>query len=311
MEFQALRAFVEVVRQKGFSRAASQIFSTQSTISKVVKQLEHEIGVPLLNRANRQVTLTEVGEIVYRHALRILAKRDELVTELSDVRDLKFGRLRLGLPPVNTSAIFAPILGLYRNRYPGIEISLVEQGGEILKEKLLSCEIDLAVALLPLSTDFAWQEITREPLVAVLPAGHPLEDRETVDLASLQRLPFILFEFGYSISRVVLDACKQRGIEPTIAARSCQVELIIELAVSGLGVGFLPRLVAEQRSVKYVRLAEPGTEWHLAMAWRRASYLSNAAKAWLDLLVESSNVAAVKRHNKSSASPSPFRLVAS
>lgn len=299
MEFQGLRAFVEVVKQKGFSRAASQIFSTQSTVSKAVKQLEHEIGVPLLNRANRQTTLTDVGEIVYRHAQKILAERDELLTELSDVRGLKFGRFRLGLPPVNTSALFAPVLALYRNRYPGIEISLVEQGGEILKEKLLSCEIDMAVSLLPLSSDFAWQEITREPLVAVLPTGHPLEDRETVDLACLQDMPFILFEFGYSITRVVLDACKRRGIEPVIAARTCQVDLIIELAASGLGVGFLPRLVAEQRSIKHVPLAEPGTEWHLAMAWRRASYLSNASKAWLDLLAESNQVEVLKARFRS------------
>jgi DNA-binding transcriptional LysR family regulator len=240
-----------------------------------------------------------VGEIVYRHALRILAERDKLFTELSDVRDLKFGRLRLGIPP---SPIFTPTLARYRNQYPGIEITFVEQGGEILKEKLLSCDIDLAAALLPLSTDFAWQEIAREPLVAVLPTGHPLENRETVDLASLQCLPFILFDNGYSLSRVVLDACKRRGLEPEIAARSSHVEFIIDLAASGVGVGFLPRPAAEQRSVRYVPLAEPDTQWHLAIAWRQASYLSNAARAWLHLLAESSEVKLLKTRYESCCS---------
>jgi DNA-binding transcriptional LysR family regulator len=155
------------------------------------------------------------------------------------------------------------------------------------------------VALLPLSTDFGWQEIAREPLVAVLPTGHPLENRQTVDLDSLQCLPFILFDKGFSISRVVLDACKRRGIEPIIAARSSHIEFIVELAASGVGVGFLPKIAAEQRSVRYVPLAEPDTEWHLAIVWRRASYLSHAARAWLQLLGESSEVKALKARYES------------
>jgi DNA-binding transcriptional LysR family regulator len=149
---------------------------------------------------------------------------------------------------------------------------------------VLSCEVDLAVALLPISDAFEWQEVIREPLVAVLPPQHELLIRETVDLPSLQHLAFILFDSGYSISRVIMDACKRRGFEPTVVAQSCQIEFIVELALSGLGVGFLPRIIAEQRGVRYVVLAEPQTEWHLAMVWRRDSYLSNAARAWLELL---------------------------
>jgi DNA-binding transcriptional LysR family regulator len=284
MEFQALRMFVEVVRQHGFSRAASVVFSTQSTVSKAVKQLEHELGAPLINRIGHRATVTEIGEVVYRRALRILAERDNLLNELGDLRGLKAGRLRLGLPPVNTSAIFAPAFALYRDRYPAIDIQLVEQGGELLKAKVLAGEVDLAVALLPVSENFGSQEVTREPLVAVLPAHDPLLSRKTVDLPSVQHLPFILFETGYSINRVILDACRRRGFEPTIAARSSQIEFIVALAQSGLGVGFLPRMVAEQRSVSYVTLGEPHTEWHLAMVWRQGSYLSNAAKAWLEVV---------------------------
>jgi DNA-binding transcriptional LysR family regulator len=283
MDFERLRIFVEVVRQNGFSRAAAVVFATQSTVSKAVKQLEHELGTPLINRIGHRVALTAAGEIVYQRALRILAERDDLAAQLGDLRSLKSGRLRLGLPPVNTSTLFAPAFALYRNRYPAVEVQLVEEGGERLKALVLSGDVDLAVALLPIADDFEWQEVTCEPLVAVLPAQHTLARRESVNLASLQHQPFILFEAGFSISRVILDACKRRGFEPTVAARSRQIEFIIELALSGLGVGFLPRIVAEQRSVNHVVLAEADTEWHLAMIWRRGAYLSNAARAWLEL----------------------------
>jgi DNA-binding transcriptional LysR family regulator len=283
MDFERLRIFVEVVRQNGFSRAAEVVFATQSTVSKAVKQLEHELDTPLINRIGHRVALTAAGEIVYQRALRILAERDDLAAQLGDLRSLKSGRLRLGLPPVNTSMLFAPAFAIYRNRYPAVEVQLVEEGGEQLKAMVLTGNVELAVALLPIGDDFEWQEITCEPLVAVLPAQHELARRESVDLPSLQHQPFILFEAGFSISRVILDACRRRGFEPIVAARSRQIEFIIELALSGLGVGFLPRIVAKQRSVNHVVLAEADTEWHLAMIWRRGAYLSAAARAWLEL----------------------------
>jgi DNA-binding transcriptional LysR family regulator len=265
MEFHALRTFVEVVRQNGFSAAARVIFTTQSSVSKVIKQLEHEIGAPLFNRIGHRVTLTAVGDVVYRRGLRILAERDDLIAELGDLQGLKRGTLRLGISPINTSTLFAPVFALYRNQYPTIDIKLVEQGAEQLREQVLAGNVDVAVALLPVPDDFEWQEVTREPLVAVLPPQHPLIKSKAIDLTDLQHEPFILFETGYSISRVIMDACKRRGLQPIIAARSNQTEFVVALAMSGLGVGFLPRLIAEHRAVTYVPLAEPdqGARWLL------------------------------------------------
>ena len=130
MDFRTLRTFVEVVRQGGFSQAAKVVFTTQSTVSKAVKQLEIELGVPLLDRKGHRSTLTADGDVVYRRALKILAERDDLATELDELRGLKQGTLRLGLPPVGSSDLFAPLFAIYRSRYPGVDIRLVEHGGD-------------------------------------------------------------------------------------------------------------------------------------------------------------------------------------
>lgn len=292
MELRTLRAFVEVVRQGGFSQAAKIVFATQSTISKAVKQLEDEIGVPLLDRIGHRSTLTAAGEIVYRRALRMLAERDDLVTELDELRGLKRGTLRLGLPPVGSNTLFAPLFAIYRSRYPGVDIRLVEHGSERLEEVLLSGAIDLAASLLPVSEEFEWQDVRREPLMVLLPAGHALSREKSVDVTALRQLPFILFETGFALNRVILEACRRRGFEPIIAARSSQIDFIVELAAAGLGIAFLPRMIAEQRShpaVCHVLLAEPETEWHIAMIWRRGGYLSHAARAWLALARENRN----------------------
>ncbi|WP_024506868.1 LysR family transcriptional regulator [Bradyrhizobium sp. ARR65] len=287
MELRTLRAFVEVVRQGGFSQAAKVVFATQSTVSKAVKQLEDELGLPLLDRLGHRSRLTAAGEIVYRRAIRLLAERDDLEAELKELRGLTRGVLRLGLPPIGSSTLFAPLFALYRQRHPEIEIRLVEHGSDRLNELLHAGEIDFAGLLLPIAEEFASQAVRREPLMALLPADHPLAGKPKVTLSDLRDMPFILFETGFALNRIIFDACRRNGFEPAVAARSSQIDFIAELAGAGLGVAFLPRMIATQRTqvpISLVLLDEPGVEWTMAMAWRRGAYLSPAAEAWLALL---------------------------
>ncbi len=289
MELRTLRAFVEVVRQGGFSAAAKALNATQPTISKAVKQIEDELGVSVLARIGHRSEITAAGEIVYRRAVAMLAMRDDLMAELNELRGLKRGVLRLGLPPIGSSILFAPLFAVYRSRYPDIDIRLIEQGSKRLEELLATGEVELAASLLPVSDDLDWLEVRQEPLMALLPGGHPSATRECIDLVSLKASPFILFETGFALNQVILDACGRHGFAPKVAARSAQIDFIIELVAAGLGVAFLPRLIAEQRTsapIHRVLLNEPGTDWRMALAWRRGSFLSPAARAWLALARE-------------------------
>lgn len=288
MELRTLRAFVEVVRQGGFSAAGKVVFATQSTVSKAVKQLEDEIGLRLLDRIGHRSTPTAAGEIVYGRALKILAERDDLVAELRELRGLKRGVLRLGIPPIGSSMLFAPLFAAYRRQYPDVEIRLVEHGGDRLEQMLRAGEIELAGALLPVPDEFETLSITNEPFVAILSKEHRLARRKSLDLPALRETPFVLFESGFATSRIILDACRRRGFEPTITARSSQLDFLVELAAVGLGVTFLPRMLAKQRPAAacHVLLAEPRTTFHMAMIWRRGAYLSHAAQAWLALVRE-------------------------
>jgi len=128
-----------------------------------------------------------------------------------------------------------------------------------------------------------------QPLTALLSTNDDLSRRRSVGLPSLKHLPFILFETGFALNRIILDACHRHGFEPNIVARSSQIDFIVELVAAGLGIAFLPRMIAQQRthpSVRHILLAEPETEWHMAMIWRRDGYLSHAARAWLALAQE-------------------------
>jgi DNA-binding transcriptional LysR family regulator len=289
MDLRTLRAFVEVVRQGGFSQAAKTVFATQSTISKAVRHLEDEVGVPLLDRIGHRSRMTAAGEVVYQRAVRMLAERDDLLAELDEIRGLKRGTLHLGLPPIGSNTLFAPVFARFRKRFPGVDIRLVEHGSTRLEALLLGGGIELAATLLPAAESFDTQAVRKEPLVALLPVDHNQASAYQLGFAQLADTPFILFEEGFALNRVILDEAARKGVKPVIAARSGQIDFIVELAAAGLGVGFLPKMIAEQRphrDVRIVALDEPRTAWDMAMVWRKGGYLSHAARAWLEIIRE-------------------------
>ncbi|MDN6861760.1 MULTISPECIES: LysR family transcriptional regulator [Pseudomonas] len=289
MNLRTLRAFVEVVRQGGFSQAAEVVSLTQSTVSKAVKTLEEELGMPLLNRLGHRNQLTAAGEIAYRRAQVLLAEHSDLLGEINDLRGLKRGMLRIGLPPVGCGVLFATMFATYRSRYPDIDIELTEYGSKRLRECLEEGEVDLAALLLPIDEGFDYQPVRNEPLIAVLPMNHPLAGRECIDFTDLADSPFILFEAGFALNAKILAACERKGVTPRVTARSGQIDFIVDLVAAGLGVAFLPRMLAHKHQhagIALVALDEPHTDWHIALAWRANAHLPPAARAWLDLAAE-------------------------
>ncbi|AMW81928.1 LysR family transcriptional regulator [Pseudomonas sp. TH34] len=293
MNLRTLLAFVEVVRQGSFSQAAEVVSLTQSTVSKAVKTLEDELGTPLFNRIGHKSELTAAGEIAYRRALVLLAERSDLVAEINDLLGLKRGVLRIGLPPVGSGVLFAAMFALYRQRYPEIEIELIEHGSKKLGECLEAGEVDLAALLVPVAGEFEYQDVRVEPLMVVMPIDHPLAGRKSVDFSDLADSPFILFEAGFALNRIILTACERRGVVPRVTARSAQIDFIVDLVAAGLGVAFLPSMLAYKHlhaGIALIQLDEPQTDWHIALAWRRQAHLPPAARAWLDLALEMGNV---------------------
>lgn len=289
MELRHLRAFVEVARLGGFSRAARVLFSTQSTVSKAVGQLEAELGEALLERRPTGARLTEAGELVYARAKTMLAEGEHMLAELANLRGLISGTLRLGLPIFGSARLFAPLFAEFRRRHPGVEIELLEQGSARLEEAVLAGEVELAMSLQPIAEAFDWQPVRDEPMVALLWADHPLAGRTTIKLAELADMPLILFEQGFALNARIETACRARGFSPHPAARSSQVDFIIALVAAGLGVALLPRLLTEGRNLSPLATAlldETDLRWRAALVWRKGAKLSPAARAWLALARE-------------------------
>lgn len=294
MELRDLEILAEVVRRNGFSAAAKTLKTTQSTVSKAIAQLEHDCGAPLLDRLSSGVRLTGAGELVFKRAATMLAERDALKAELAKLQGLETGRLRLGLPTLGSSVLFAPLVAAYRKRYPGIEIDLIEHGSRRLEEALRAGSIELGSTLWPVSNEFEWQLVRDEPLMLLLPNGHPLSGRDTVKLKDLPPSPFILFDRGFALNGIITDAFRKQGLTMTEVARSGNADFIIALVAAGLGIAMLPRLEIASRGKLSVRTAlvdEPDLRWRLGLIWRKEAHLSPAANHWLSLARDMRNAA--------------------
>ena len=286
IDLRRLRFFTEVVNQGGFSQAAKALFATQPTVSKAIQQLESELGVKLLERAGRASRLTAEGQLVYSRAVRLLAQAKDFLAELDDVRGLRHGTLRLGVPRLGSSALFASTYAEFRRTFPGIEVHLAVHGRSQLDDELEAGRIDLAVLTQPISDALDHEPIRSDPLVVLLRQGDALASQQSVTLKQLRDQPIVLPEEGSDFGELVLDAYRRSGITPTIAARSSQVDFVFELVAAGAGAAFLPRSIAQQRShrlVVGVPLDEPRCRWRIAYAWRHGAHVSAAARAWLSL----------------------------
>ena len=139
MDIRTLRYFVEVVRQQSFTRAAEKMFVTQPTISKMLRNLEDELNCTLLIRDGRRLLLTDTGQVVFQRGLAILAEFRQLEAELSDIKQLTNGVLRLGIPPMVGTLMTGPI-GVYQHRYPGVEFKISEFGGLTVQQAVQTAE---------------------------------------------------------------------------------------------------------------------------------------------------------------------------
>lgn len=289
MDIRALRYFVELVREQSFTRASEKLFVTQPTISKMTRNMEEELGQPLLNRVGRRFTLTDSGQVLFARAQAILTQMKQLEAELADLQSLQLGRLAIGIPPM-VGHVYADLLRTYRSRYPKVELSIVEYAGRRIEQAVLAGELDLAITMLPAKEGEALHslELDQFPIQVVLPDVPRWRDSSAIQLGELRDESFLLYTQAFTLSERLELACQQAGFSPQIAARSSQWDFLTAMVRSGMGVAFLPKPVCQRLTPDglVLRPLLPEVIWQLGVIWPSDRYLSRTAEAWLDLCRE-------------------------
>lgn len=286
MDIRALRYFTETVRLNSFSRAADALHVTQSTVSKMVRQLEDEVAAPLLIRDGRSLRLTDTGRVVYEQGQQILASMQRLDAEVRDTKALRQGRLEIGIPPM-INILCTPVLKAFRERHPDIAIVLKEDTGPQIEQRVASGELEIGMTVLPVDPELQLQAmpVARYPIWAVAQAGSFQKGRATLRCRQLEGMPLVMLNNEFGLTRSLRGTFRELGLAPQVAAQSAQWDWLVAMALAGMGTALLPepfihRIATDQ--LQAVRLVEPEVQWQVAYV-TRGGYLSHAARAWMAL----------------------------
>ncbi len=289
MDLRSLRYFVETVRLNSFTQAAERLNVTQSTISKMVRQLEQEVGTELLLRSGRQLELTETGRVVFDRGQEMLAAMRQLTVEVADLQTAQSGHLSIGIPPM-INLLFTPVLKAFRKRHPGITLTLREDAGQALERQVASGELEIGMTVLPADPQLGLQSkpIISFPIWALAARGTFPKQHRTLKLKALKSLPLVMLSDDFALTRNLQQAFAQAGIAPEIVARSSQWDWLVSMASAGMGVALLPEPFIHRLAIGHLdrlQLVEPELHWQAAHVWR-GPYLSHAARAWLEVCDE-------------------------
>ncbi len=288
MELRQLRYLVALADERHFTRAAQREHIAQPALSQQIRRLEQSVGLPLVERTTRHVAMTEAGDLLVARARRILAEVEAADAELRRLAGMETGRVTVGvihtMGPVDVSLALA----LFRQRHPGVELTVRENSSEELAEMLRVDELDLAFLSVTeriQSHGLSLLQLVSEELVVVLPPDHPLATRRRVRMVELAEEQFISYRVGARLRELLLAAGEHAGFEPRVTLESNESQRIRRLVARRMGVAILPRSDAEAPGAEtaFVALVDPPLRRDITLAWREDRRHSPAAIEFLAL----------------------------
>ncbi|MGH8298899.1 MAG: LysR substrate-binding domain-containing protein [Steroidobacteraceae bacterium] len=287
-----LRYLVALADTRHFGRAAERCFVSQPTLSAQLKKLEQYLGVQLVERQPRNVSLTAAGGQIAARARRILEASDEVVTLARAHRDPLAGRLRLALLPTIGPYLLPRVSQSIRRALPRLELHLYEYQTAPLLEKLRAGELDLGILALPVDLEgLEARELFAEPFTVVVPERHRLAKRERVQAAELEGERLLLLEEGHCLRDQALEVCSRARVDASQDFRATSLETLRQMVATGAGVTLLPELATKgaygrARGVVVLPFAKPSPVRHIGAVWRKTSARRPAIEAVCKLVAE-------------------------
>ncbi len=275
-DLELLAAFVAVAEERHFGRAATRLHVAQPVISRRIQRLERTMGVELLERTSRHVTLTDAGTTFLDSARQLLHNAELAVMQARRVAEGGAGRLTVGFVDSVAFELLTPLLRELERRFPDVALELRELSTE---EQLSELDVDVDVAIVrevgehELSAQGLYaRHLLRERLMVAVSATHPLAGSSPVTLAMLADEPFVVFPRP-QVPRLhdhLLAVCDHAGFRPSIAAHAAQYPTMLAMVSAGQGVALVPSCVRSiaPPDLPMLRLRDDHATSDLLVAWR-------------------------------------------
>lgn len=276
-------AFVKTVEAGSFTRAAQALHYAQSSVSKMVADLEAEWGMTLLERSKRGVCLTSAGEQVLPFLRKVLNDYSALEGQICRMNGIETGIVRIGTFASVAIHWLPNIFSALQRDYPGIEYEMLLGDYDEVERWIDEGRVDCGFLRLPTLPKFDTMLLKQDEYKVVLPAGHPLAAHKTVAIEALDGLPFLLLEHGGKTE--VSDLLERAHVQPDIRFTTWEDFAIMAMAERGLGVGILPDLILRRipYQIEIRPLAKPYYR-PIGLAVKTPSHLTPTVRKFIEYL---------------------------
>jgi DNA-binding transcriptional LysR family regulator len=287
LSLKQLRAFVTVAECKGFTAAAAALNLSQSAVSLLIRELESELGLKLLDRTTRSVRVTEAGGELLPVASRVLTDLGHALAGSRELAARKRGRVRLACSPLQASLLMPRVIAAFAERYPDIQVILRDTpGGEIIG-LVESDEVDLALGVLPEDRPFVTGEpVMNDSVLLIHPAAHPWANRRRIGWRELAAEPFIALGPHNTTRQLVDQHAAAAGVTLATAYEVAFAWTAIGMVEAGLGVSLIPAyagtVVQWHAGVAMRPFEERSMRRPVSLLQRRQRSLSPAAESFRD-----------------------------
>ncbi len=243
-DLRQLEVFSKVAELGSFSKAADAVFLAQASVSERIANLENMVGAKLLDRLGRQVVLTKAGELLYKHALKLLEMKNTASLEMQDFLGLKSGAIHMGGSTIPGEYILPGVIKIFREKFPLMTVSLTIADSSEIESHVLEGNLELGVVGSKSNhRSLIANELWEDELVLAVPAQHRWAKKREVTLEELSKEPFILREVGSGTLKIMNDYLRASGLKGIesfeIAARFGTSTAVKEGIKTGLGVSIL------------------------------------------------------------------------
>ncbi|QCU90887.1 LysR family transcriptional regulator [Thiomicrorhabdus sediminis] len=236
-----LQTFEAVARLLSITRAAEEMCVSQPTVSKQIKLLQEEIGLPLIEIIGKKLYLTEAGQELQKTCIDWISSWEFFEQKIANIKGLKQGKLKIST--VTTVKYFLPkILGMFCQEYPGIDVSLEVLNRNRVLERLQHNQDDIYIMGVPPDTeDVSAEPFIKNTLVIIAPSGHPLAQQKNIPVSALENEPFILREQGSGTRLLVEKLFNELNLQLNVRMELGSNEAIKQAVAGGMGLSLLSK----------------------------------------------------------------------
>lgn len=295
MDFRQYQYVLKVAELRNITRAAAELFVTQSSLSHYIARVEEELGTAIFNRTTTPISLTPAGETYVETARMIMQLDYRMRQTVTDIANEKRGRIHVGVSHARASFFLPYILPEFKRQYPGIDIVTNELRADRIVDRVLRGECDLGIIPFPLprpEEKLEEEELGRERLLLI--SSRPLDavtgedGRQYVDIRRYAMEPFVLLKKGHGI-RTALDVYfTQHAVSPPRVFETTSNETAYRLATVGMGLAIVPEstvIVSHASGPHYeYDLQEDGFYWTIGVIYLAREMLSGAEEDFIELM---------------------------